>query len=100
MGVVAGPALWERQRGESRRAFAAFGAYRDYGPRRSLAKVARKIGKSTALLERWSRRWAWVRQATAWDDTCDARRLDAAGRAMDEMAERHASVACLFQQRV
>jgi hypothetical protein len=42
---------WERQENESA---LAFGVYRDYGSERSLAKVGRALGKSRALIERWS----------------------------------------------
>ena len=45
---------WERLENESSRAFEAFSAYRDLGPQRSLAKVAETLGKSKALMERWS----------------------------------------------
>lgn len=58
---------WERLSGESAPAFAAFVRYRDLGPERSLAKVARELGKSTTLVERWSARDHWVARVEAWD---------------------------------
>jgi hypothetical protein len=57
---------WERLTGESPQAFEAFAAYRDMGAERSLAKVARQLGKSTTLMERWSVGHHWVRRVDAW----------------------------------
>ena len=44
---------------------------RDMGAERSLAKVAQKLGKSKALMERWSVRWQWGQRAEAWDAEFD-----------------------------
>lgn len=59
--------LWERQPEESARAFQAFAAYRDMGAERSTAKVARALGRTKALCDRWSSRWGWVARVDAWD---------------------------------
>lgn len=61
------PQPWERLVGESAPAFAAFVRYRDAGPERSLAKVAKELGKSTTLIERWSARDHWVNRVAAWE---------------------------------
>ena len=37
---------WERQKGESEKAFGAFAAYRDMGPERTISAVVKKLGKS------------------------------------------------------
>lgn len=62
---------WERQPDESTKAYEAFGIYRDMGTERSIAKVSEKLGKSEALLERWSRTYDWVKRAAAWDLEAD-----------------------------
>lgn len=62
------PQVWERQPEESAKAFEAFAIYRDMGNDRSIAKVAEKLGKSEALLHRWSSKFDWVNRAAAWDD--------------------------------
>ncbi len=49
-------------------AFQAFVIYRDMGPERSLAAVGRKLGKSKALMERWSSRHGWVLRAHLHDE--------------------------------
>jgi hypothetical protein len=68
-------ATWERQPGESDRAFAAFAAYRDLGARRSLNEVCRQLyptqtGRkraATGRVQHWSRAHRWVERARAWD---------------------------------
>lgn len=52
---------------ESDVAYAAFLVYRDLGPDRSLKEVGRKLGKSKALMERWSVNHDWVVRASHWD---------------------------------
>ena len=54
--------VFDQQSRESDKAFAAFKTYLELGTERSLALVANKIGKSTTLMERWSRKSARLRQ--------------------------------------
>jgi hypothetical protein len=56
---------FDQQPGESAKAFAAFSLYLSLGPERSLAAVGQKLGKSGALLERWSSRWRWPERVAA-----------------------------------
>lgn len=65
------PQAWERQPEETPKAYEAFCAYRDMGSDRTLAKVGEQLGKSDALMERWSAKYDWVRRAAAWDDELD-----------------------------
>lgn len=64
--AVIPPEPWERQTGESAKAFAAFAVYRDMD-QRSCRKVAEELGKSTGLIERWSRTHDWQKRVSAWD---------------------------------
>ena len=50
---------FEKQDRESGKAFAAFAMYLSMGSERSLAQVGQRLGKSKALLERWSKRYDW-----------------------------------------
>lgn len=94
------PAAWEMQPGESAVAFEAFALYRDWGQERSLARVAEKLGKSETLMSRWSAQHGWVRRAEAWEAHLDAEKVKRLKAGVGEMAERHAKVAMLFQQKV
>lgn len=50
---------FEKQPRESEKAFAAFRAYLEMGPQRSIRDVARKLGKSSTLMGRWSSKYDW-----------------------------------------
>ena len=59
---------WNRMPGESAKAHEGALAYFKMGANRSLAAVARQLGKHVSQMERWSRAWAWVARATAFDE--------------------------------
>jgi hypothetical protein len=79
-----------RLAGEGPKAYAAFCAYRDLGPTRTLEAVRWSCGSSTAkslrLMERWSGQWGWVERCRAWDARIEAVRLAARLQAAAEMA--------------
>lgn len=87
---------WERQSHESPQAFEAFAVYRDLGPARSVTKVARELGKSRTLLGRWSRQYAWVMRAAAYDRERDRLFLAEQRQARRDIARRHAKLAQAF----
>lgn len=58
---------WEKQEDETSKSFEAFVIYRNMGPGRAIEKVVKKLGKSKALLERWSSQNDWVKRAQAYD---------------------------------
>ena len=90
---------WERQGGESVQAFEAFAVYRDLGPARSVTKVARELDKSRALVGRWSRQFAWVVRASAYDREQDRLFLAEQAQARREIARRHAKLAQAVQSK-
>jgi hypothetical protein len=68
---------WERQPREGEQAYAAFLAYRDLGPRRTLEATRQRLGKRPGYLkpiERWSALRDWRRRSCAWDDHLQAER--------------------------
>jgi hypothetical protein len=73
------PTCWDRPLPEEpSRAYQAAVAYFQMGPDRSHEKVGAQLGKSIALISRWSRRWHWVARARQYDadrvrDDLDAR---------------------------
>jgi hypothetical protein len=82
--------------GETAKAFAAFCAYREMGPGRSIAKVGQALGKSTTLMARWSHTWSWVARARTWDVETAVRIAAAQQDELVEMAARHRKIAQAF----
>src|SRR5262245_23960425 len=68
---------WERQPGESPRAWAAARTYLELGAERSLSRVGKKLGKSETLMARWSSAHGWVERAEAYDDFLREQEQDA-----------------------
>jgi hypothetical protein len=54
------PQPFEQQLKESTKAYAGFSEYLSMGPQRSTQAVAKKLGKSKALIERWCAKYGWV----------------------------------------
>ncbi len=62
------PESWDRQYGESSDAYARFTIYRNLGPKRTLAAVARTLGlKGTNSLSSQSIQYNWKERAENWD---------------------------------
>lgn len=62
---------WERQRGESEPRWRAFKVYREMDAR-SIRDVAKAVGKSYTLVQRWAIRDGWQERVRAWDNHLDA----------------------------
>src|SRR5437660_1461972 len=98
---------YERQPGESDRAFAAFCCYRDLGPKRSLDEVGKRLygGQSgrkraaTGRVQEWSSNWQWRERVAAWDAHLDQQTREAQEKARREMGERHAKLAVALQEK-
>jgi hypothetical protein len=88
------PRPWERQEGESAKAFSAFEIYRRLGPARTIEEAwrqhwslsgARHAGiaapRAMPYFSEWAVQWRWQERALAWDD-------DMAARARDEEEDR------------
>lgn len=84
---------WERQEGESAKAYEAFSEYRDMKADRSLAKVGQKLGKSKTMMEKWSKKFDWVARAEAWDLEEDRLTRVALTKDIGAMRRRHADIA-------
>jgi len=95
------PDPWERQPREAAKAYAAFCAYRDMpAAQRSRWELARQLAKSRQLVSRWSARWRWVERAEAWDAELDRQKRLKQVEAIQEMAERQAGIALMYQQKI
>jgi hypothetical protein len=93
-------ALYDRFKNESDPAWEAFVAYRDLGTSRSLAVTAKALGKSVALMERWSRTNSWVTRVRAYDAECDRHKTAGEFAAIEEMRNRQIALACDMQNLV
>lgn len=92
-GVLSMAEYWERQPGESDKAFEAFSTYRDMGASRSLEKTGQTLGKSKAMMETWSRKFSWVERVSAWEDEQDKIMRKMQIEEISEMRKYHADIA-------
>lgn len=86
---------WERQPGESAKAYEAFSLYRDMGVDRSLSKVGKALGKSKTMMDKWSspNAFNWVERAKAWDIEQDRILQKQQYEDIKKMRKRHADIA-------
>ena len=92
---------WEQQENETATAFAAFVIYRDLGLGiRSIGKVVQELGKSTALIHRWSSRWNWVSRCRVYDQELDRLIRERHMSELYQARDRHALLAREVQEKV
>lgn len=87
---------YDRQPGETDKAWNAFTIYRDLGLSRTHVKTREILGKTTGyarVIEEWSSKWGWKVRIEAWDREKDrvARRAELAE--VEEMRKRHIQLA-------
>jgi hypothetical protein len=84
--------LWDRQTNEGDESWEAFVEYRDMAGdgegKRSVRAVAKQIGKSSRLVQRWSTDHEWQRRVQAFDRDRDATRLAEQAAAIKRAAKR------------
>lgn len=101
MPYARNPKPWERQLGESAKAFQAFTAYRDLDPdERSIDAAAAAIGKSASMCNKWAQKWRWRERADAWLDHLENLRDQATENEVVAMCRRHAEIAVAFQEKL
>lgn len=79
--------------GEGKKAFEAFYEYRNLGFDRSHQKVAKILGKSTAIVSRWSSSNNWVKRCEEWDLEQDRIAQREMQKEIGKMRNRHANMA-------
>lgn len=85
---------WERQPGESAKAFVSFAAYRDLGPlHRSQAKTHEITGANRRTIEMWSKKYEWQKRVSAWDAEVDRQRRIKNLEDIEAMRDEHAKIA-------
>lgn len=90
---------WERQEGESEKAFEAFAVYRDMGAERSITKVVQSLNKTRALIGRWSSQWNWQERVRAYDNELEKEARTKAIRDRKAMTTRHINIAMQLQKK-
>ena len=92
------PCLWERQPKETEQAWAAFLAYRDLEPPRTVTAVAENLSKSRQLITTWKSRWFWDERVRAYDNEVQKQALAHAVKERRKMYERHTNIAMRLQK--
>lgn len=98
--IVPPPEPWEKQKGESRQAFANFAVYRDLGPRRSVRKAAEACHRSHDTLFEQSAKYNWVERADAYDAFVDSRIREARETEISQAEAQEASLARSLERLV
>lgn len=93
---------WNKRADETSKAHAAFSAYLDMGPSRSLARLCDVLGKTRGYqgwLEQWSSSHDWVSRSEAWDAHVQEREREAiiSERVKAKRQRIKAANACLTQ---
>lgn len=91
---------WDPAPGEGPKPYEAFVRYRDQGPQRSLRVVGESLGKSSELIERWSRTYGWVARVGAYDLHVDQVRRQAAEAEIAKMSARYAAIAAATSSKI
>lgn len=89
---------WERQPGESEEAYEAFTDYYK-NPKRSQKKTAKAVGKSDALIYRWSVRWHWTERAREYDNALVREEYTATLNEIRKMNKAQAAIGLLLQKK-
>lgn len=95
---MAEPGPTERQPKETAPAYRAFREYLLMGSDRSTAKVARALGKSKTLIDRWSSRNGWVARCREFESSIAKAEDDATRGELAKRAERQAQIATAHQE--
>ena len=90
---------WERQEGESEKAFEAFVIYRDLGQDRTITAVVKRLEKSRNLIDRWKEKFNWFERVRLYDNEIEKRALIKAVRERKSMSERHIKIAMQMQKK-
>jgi hypothetical protein len=100
-------ASWEKLPGESGAAYAAFCAYRDFGPERSIRKAVEKYeantvkqGKRYRMWLSWSMQFKWVKRAEDYDRYLDRLKQTELRKTIEARGEAHREVTGKMLQMV
>jgi hypothetical protein len=81
---------WDRQPGETPKSWEAFQVFLAAGATRTVSGVAKQLGKSHQMLDRWSQRFNWRARAGAYDNHLANKMLNAQEKQIEREAEKWA----------
>lgn len=90
---------WERQTGESEKAYEAFYAYLQMGEERSLRAVEKKLAKSHTLISRWSAAHGWQKRVRDYDNYLVRQELAEQEKQARSMRKRQIGTAVMLQKK-
>lgn len=90
---------WERQDGETPKAFEAFCVYLELGDSRSVRAAAQKCSKSASLFMRWSAANKWVERAAAHDEELRRQAFEKRKQETRNMQTRQLQTAIIIQKK-
>ena len=90
---------WERQKGETEKAYEAFVTFRDAGPGRTLIGAARELHKSYTLIRRWCDTWNWLERVRLYDVDVEKAARAQAIKDRKDMIARHTKLALDVQKK-
>lgn len=90
---------WERQKGESDKAYEAFVTYRDMGADRSIRAVAQKLDKSRTQIGKWSSAWDWTERVRIYDNELETEVRAKVIKGRKDMTDRHIKIAMQLQKK-
>ena len=88
---------WERQKGESEKAYEAFITYRDLGAKRGVSAVSEELTKSRQLISRWKSTWNWDERCREWDNQLQREAKQKAVDELGKMTKRQIKIAMQLQ---
>ena len=89
---------WERQDGETEKAFSAFKAYLEMEDR-NICQLAKRLAKSRQLVDKWKQKYNWQERCIAWDKSLQEIEYKTAVKERKKMAKRHIAIAMSMQAK-
>lgn len=89
---------WERQDGETEKAFSAFKAYLEMEDR-NVTSLAKRLAKSRQLVDKWKQKYNWQERCIAWDKSLQEIEYKTAVKERKKMAKRHIAIAMSMQAK-
>lgn len=90
---------WERQKGESEKAYEAFSVYLNLGTGRTITEVTKRLEKSRTLIDRWQVRYNWYDRVREYDNDQQRLAKKENEKALRDMYARQTKIAMSVQTK-